>query len=108
MDDRLGEVEAAAEAARGGADREIAHVFESETGDEFHSPPLGVLRAQAVQSRLQEEVLARGQVVVDADELRGIPDPLANAQLLGDDIETGHVNRAGRWRAQRREDLDGR
>ena len=102
VDERRGEVEAPAHAARVGADAAVGGLRSSPTRSISASPRRSASRAdQAVQRRLQADQLAAGHQRVERRLLQRDADRAADVGGVGDDVVAGDPGAAA-GRAQQR------
>ena len=103
-DQRGGEVEPAAHAARVRLRDAVAGVGEAEALEQLGGARLGGAAAVAVEAADHRQVLEPGEVLVDRRVLAGEADAGAQLRGLADHVEAGHAGRAGVGGEQRRED----
>jgi hypothetical protein len=102
-DERRGEVEAPAHAARVGLGRAPGGVDEVEALEQLLAAALGRCAALAVEAAHHHEVLEAREVLVDRRVLAGEADPAAQLDGVAHDVEAGHEDRAGIGPQQRGE-----
>ena len=101
VDERRGEVEAAAHAARVGADPPVGGLAEADAFDQRVAAALGLAADQPVERRLQADQLAPGHQRVERRLLQRDADRAAHVGRLLDDVEARHPGAAA-GRAQER------
>jgi len=99
----LTEIEPAPHAPAEGSRPAIGGVAQLKELEELGGPPLGRLTIDTVEPGLHHEVLPGGEIVVDADELGGVPDPLAHPFWTFRHVHTVDDHRP-RCRPQQRDD----
>ena len=98
-DERGGEVEAAAHAARVGAHEPVAGLGQVEGGEQLACALARGAAAEVVEPADHLEVLEARQVLVDGRVLAGEADPLAHLRCVADDVEAGDARRAASGRS---------
>ena len=105
-DERGGEVEPAAHAARVGLDQPVAGLGEVEALEQLGRALARRLAAEVVEPADHLQVLEPGQVLVDGGVLAGEPDLRAQLGGVGDHVEPGDPRAAAGRRQQRGQDPD--
>ena len=108
MDQAERQVETTAHAARIGADPAIGSASETNAFEQFGGAWLDLGDRQAVEHCLQVQQLVAGHQWIDGRILQSHADVAAHIVGLRDDIETGHLCRAGRRLQQSRQHPDDR
>ncbi len=108
MDERRGQVQPAAHAARVGARQLGGHVVQADQLEELVGASTELIPRHAMQPTDQLQVLATRQQVLDGDLLHREADPPPDGAGLRGDIETEHARPTGGRPKQGGQDADGR
>src|SRR6185312_4503758 len=102
----LGEAETLAHAVRIGADAAVADRLETHLGERVLDAGVGVLARDAHEPRRIAQVLARRQVLVEADRIRHVADAALDLERLSHRVEARdpHPSLAGLGQAQQHQD----
>ena len=102
------DVEPALHPARVAADDAVSGPGEVEQLEQFADAPAHLVPAEALDLRVQRQVLAAGRRTVDARRLRHVADRLADRARFGGDVVTRDDGAPGVGLRERREDPHGR
>ena len=108
VDEREREVEPALHPARVARDLPIGGVHEPDAVEELLGARLPLLLGDALQRRLQAEVVARGEERVERGLLQRDADQPADLRPVLHDVVAADERRPRGRRQQRRQDVDGR
>ncbi len=101
--EREREVEPALHAARVAVHLAVGGLGEADPAEQLVGPGRPLAAREAVERRLQPDVLAAGEEPVERRFLQGCADRGADLRPLLDDVVAGHARRAGGRRQQRRQ-----
>jgi hypothetical protein len=107
VDEREREIQAPLHATRVARHLAVGGVGEADALEELVRVHLAAVLADALQRRLQSKVVATGEQRVERRLLERDADHRAHLRAFLDDVVATDTCSSGRWRQQRRQDVDG-